>query len=198
MAGLRFDAAIRAFGNLGSQDCKYAQQMSSAKTHGVDHDVDMVLWSEMVRANYIKLPIYCSYFVRYRLDMYRLTHRLTANVTTWVAITAVALNALWPLIYQVQPDMANMQMDICATGSMPHQDTAGGRWAPDKPSPLMPHCAFCTLVSGGFAALVAAGVTPAFPSIDTEHPRLNPSELRPLALFSYSPAHPRAPPASFS
>jgi hypothetical protein len=129
--------------------------------------------------------------------MLRVSHRLTESFAAWVAIAAVVLNALWPLIFQLQADVANMQMDICSQTNMQHQDAASGP-EPEKPSPLIPHCAFCTLAGGGFAALVAARVTPALLSIETEEARLRVPEVRPLAFVSYSPAHPRAPPASFS
>ena len=129
--------------------------------------------------------------------MYRLTHKVTASFATWVAITAVVLNVLWPLIYQLQPGTTSIEMDICAQSNMSHQDEAGGR-APNQPLPLMPHCAFCTLVGGGFAALVTAPVTPPLLSIDTEVSRLSLPAVRPLGFFRYPPAHPRAPPASLS
>jgi hypothetical protein len=90
-----------------------------------------------------------------------------------------------------------MQMDLCTQSGMLHHDGAGDR-VPDTPSPLMPHCAFCTLVSGGFAAVVAAPVTPVFVSMVAEESRLSLPEVRPLAYFSYPPAHPRAPPAILS
>ena len=125
--------------------------------------------------------------------MYRFDHKMSGSFAAWVAILAVVLNALWPLMAQVKPDMAAMQMEGC-DGSMQHSEAAGGGPAPTQPSPLMPHCAFCTLVAGGFTALVADGVI-IVGSIDAKETRLALPEARPVAYFSYSFAQSRAPPA---
>lgn len=136
-------------------------------------------------------------------------HKTAGGFTAWVAIAAVVLNALWPLIAQLEPGEADMQMEGCAEPAMHH---AGMQMegcaepgmhhaaaenedsAPAEPSPLMPHCAFCTLAPGGFTVLVAARFDAAPLLVDSKEFRPTPPEVRPLAFFSYSPAHPRAPP----
>jgi len=128
--------------------------------------------------------------------MFRLRHKAVRSIAVWVAITAVALNALWPLIAQIKPGMADMQMQGCIEPGMHHEHVAAGEQhaAPAEPSPLMPHCAFCTLAAGGFTALVADRFDAAPLIIDTTEFRPTSPEVRPIAFFSYSPAHPRAPP----
>jgi hypothetical protein len=130
--------------------------------------------------------------------MYRLNHKMARRLAAWVGITAVVFNALWPLMVQLKPNMAAMhmaamQMEDCGDSSMHQPGAAGDNSAPDQSSPLMPHCAFCTLVAGGFTALVAAGVVPVA-SIDTEESRYALPMARAIAYFSYSSAQPRAPP----
>ena len=125
--------------------------------------------------------------------MYRLNHKLTGSFAAWVGVMAVVLNALWPLIAQLKPDIAAMQVEDCIESDVHHAEAADDRSAPDQPSTIMPRCAFCTLVAGGFTALIAYDVI-IVGSIDTEESRLTLAEVRPIAFFSYSLAQPRAPP----
>jgi DUF2946 family protein len=127
--------------------------------------------------------------------MFRLRHKPGFSLAAWVAITAVVLNALWPLVAQLQPAQAGsdmVAMEDCPEAGM-HQGAAGERSAPEQPSPLMPHCGFCTLAAGGFTALVTSTVT-TFIAIHTQEFRPPLPEVRLLASFGYSAAHPRAPP----
>jgi hypothetical protein len=98
-----------------------------------------------------------------------------------------------------------MQMEGCAVPGMHHAEpgmlhdmlhAAAGehKSVPAVPSPLMPHCAFCTLVAGGFAVLVANPFNAAPLLVDAKEFRPTSREFRPLVFLSYSPAHPRAPP----
>ena len=135
--------------------------------------------------------------------MFRLDYKLTGRYAAWVAIMAVVLNALWPLIAQVKPGMAPMQMAQmgqmaqmadCPEGGMHHSDEDGGGTAPAEKSPLMPQCGFCSLAVGGFTALVADRIITTVLLIETKEIRPALPEERPLASFTYSPAHPRGPP----
>ncbi len=128
--------------------------------------------------------------------MFHLRHKPRFSLAAWVAITAVVLNALWPLVAELKPapsgaGMVAMQMENCPDAGMHHAGDDGS--APDEPSPLMPQCGLCTLAAGGFTVLVAASVTVAV-SLHIEEYRPDLPEGRPLELFSYSPAQPRAPP----
>ncbi len=143
--------------------------------------------------------------------MVRLRHNLAGNCAAWVAIIAMALNALWPLIAQAKPGEAAPLFEsrgesgvYHGTESAIHHGTESaihhgehanhGDSAPAEPSPLMPHCGFCSLTGSGFAVLVSDFVAAVVLLIDTEEFRLASPEVRPIAVFSCSIAHPRAPP----
>jgi len=126
--------------------------------------------------------------------MYRLNHKLASGFAAWVAIVAIALNAFWPLIAQFQPGNAFMQMEACTEAHMQHGDMGEHDSAPAAPSPLMPHCAFCSLAIGGFVVLVTDRFERVSSTLDTKESRPTSPEVRSLLLFSFSPAQPRAPP----
>lgn len=126
--------------------------------------------------------------------MNRQNNNAAGKFVAWVAIAAVVLNTLWPLIAHFQPVGVPMQMEGCAEGGMDHGDMGEQDSAPDEPSPLMPHCGFCTLVVGGFTALVVNSFDATPLIVDAKEIQLTLPEFRVLAFFSYSPAQPRAPP----
>ena len=126
--------------------------------------------------------------------MYRLDHKLTSGFAAWVAIVAIALNAFWPLIAQLQPGNAFMQMEASTDAHMQHGNMGEHDSAPSESSPLMPHCGFCSLAIGGFVVLVTDRFDPIPLTLDTNESRPASPEVRPLALFSFSLAQPRAPP----
>jgi hypothetical protein len=128
-------------------------------------------------------------------DMLRLPSRATIRLAAWVAVVAVALNALWPLIAQLNPATAATHLADCAElGLHPHQheETAG---APADPSPLTPNCSFCTLAAGGFTVLVAARIDVVPLLVGTHAPPRAEAQTQRPSFFAYSLAHPRAPPA---
>ena len=140
-------------------------------------------------------PMYGRIHLGYFPRMDHLRHKTAGGFASWVAILAIALNALWPLLAQLQPgDEASMQMEACAEMGMHHDDAGEHDSAPAQPSPLMPHCAFCSLAAGGFAALVAqrVDVAPLIIALKEVRPALPDVQLP--TFFGYSPAHPRAPP----
>jgi hypothetical protein len=128
-------------------------------------------------------------------------HQKSARrLAAWVAIAAVVLNALWPLIAQLKPAqsgrykpaMAAMPMAGCDQPGMPRAE--GDSSSPSEPSPLMPHCGLCTLAAGGFTVLVAAGFDAATLIVDMQESRPASPEVGPPAFSGYSFAHSRAPP----
>ena len=127
--------------------------------------------------------------------MFRLHHKTLGGFAAWVAILAVALNALWPLVAQLQPGDASMQMEACAEMGVHHGDAGEHDTAPAEPSPLMPHCAFCSLVVGGFTVLAAEQFDTSFLILQTKEVRQALPEVRLLPFVRFSPAQPRAPPA---
>ena len=137
--------------------------------------------------------------------MYRPSHKTARGISAWVAIIAVALNALWPLMAQLKPGTADLLMEGCAEPGMQHAEpgvlhamlhvaAAEQKSAPALPSPLMPHCAFCTLAAGGFAVMVASPFNAAPLFIDAKEFRPSSPEIGLFAFVAYSSAQPRAPP----
>jgi len=126
--------------------------------------------------------------------MYRPNYKMTGGFAAWVAIVAIAFNALWPLIAQLKPGHASMQMEDCAEVGMQHGDIGERDSVPAEPSPLMPHCAFCSLAPGGFVVLVTDRFDLVPLTINTKESRPTSPEVRPIASFGFSLAQPRAPP----
>ena len=136
--------------------------------------------------------------------MYRPLPKIGVTFAAWLAIVAMALNALWPLFAQLGPGAAQAPMESRAETAIQHgiavHPIAGHHAqhdsAPCDPGPLTPHCAFCSLGCAAFAALTAhplAGVL----LVAAEESRPVSIDVRPLALITYPPAQPRAPPVLF-
>jgi Protein of unknown function (DUF2946) len=120
--------------------------------------------------------------------------RTSRSFPAWIAILAMALNALWPLIAQAKPVQAAALHEICTAEGLqvvpaaPEDRSSGTK--------LSPHCAFCSLGADriAIAPLVQIGVA---------HDR-GTREGAPVSLdapqpesFSRSTAQPRAPPFRF-
>ncbi|MBI4290943.1 MAG: DUF2946 domain-containing protein [Betaproteobacteria bacterium] len=121
-------------------------------------------------------------------------HYFAGNCAAWLAIFAMALNALWPLIAQAKPGEAAPLFESRTESALHHGEHGNhGDSAPSEPSPLTPYCGFCSLTGGAFATLV--GDPPAnVVSIDAEEFGTSLPEVRPVAVFTYPAAYPRAPP----
>jgi hypothetical protein len=127
--------------------------------------------------------------------MLRANSKTAGRITAWVAAAAVALNALWPLIAQLNPTAAAMHLEDCAELGLHHHEQGELGASSPKPPPLSPNCSFCSLVTGGFVVLVAARHDAAPLVIGMREFRPEPPPARHAASFPYSLAHPRAPPA---
>jgi hypothetical protein len=120
----------------------------------------------------------------------------SSRFTVWLAILAMALNALWPLIANAKPAGVESLFEVCTTQGLKSVagDPAG---APDDSGAkhLQPHCPLCSFGTDKMSAppssplviepaAVAGRV--ALSAMVTESPS---SDFR-------TPAHPRAPPFS--
>ena len=120
----------------------------------------------------------------------------SSRFTAWLAILAMALNALWPLIANAKPAGASSLMEVCTARGLKalagepvsSPDDAGAKH-------LQPHCPLCSFgtdkVSAPPAAplyLAPAAASGCGPSVASQS-----AESRSDIRF---PAHPRAPPAS--
>ena len=120
-------------------------------------------------------------------------YKTASRMSAWVAILAVALNALWPLIAECKPGAPSSLVEACDEAGM-HHAAGDPDSAPSDSVPLMPHCAFCSLAAGGFAVLTAKAFDAAFLRVEADEFRPAPVRVWPPAFAGYSPARPRAPP----
>lgn len=116
----------------------------------------------------------------------------------WIAIAAMALNALWPLLANARPGGAPSPFEVCTAqglrtiaadaGSVPDSSGQSGN------KHLQPHCPLCSFGSDKVSAAPSAPlvVPSAMESGCVTQAVLQSAEPR---SDLHSPAHPRAPPA---
>jgi len=115
------------------------------------------------------------------------------RIAVWLAILAMAFNALWPLAANAKPAGAfDPSTEICTVGGV-KTFSAGNVLPQPAESAHLPDCSFCTLGADGFA-LPAAAVSSALHVPKAADFQLVAAALPPAEPFCYSPAHPRAPP----
>ena len=116
------------------------------------------------------------------------------RVASWIAILAMALNALWPLLANARPAGVAPLTEICTAQGM--KSAAGDPAAlPDDTAAkhLQAHCALCSFGADNPFAL------PSIPLHAASEPASGSGPL-PAILFAEpgsdirTPAHPRAPP----
>src|SRR5487761_2753933 len=71
----------------------------------------------------------------------------TRRFGSWLAILAMALNALWPLLAQAKPGDSGLLIEICTSTGMTWMAAGGAEQHPAQKN-LLPHCAFCSLGAG--------------------------------------------------
>lgn len=121
-------------------------------------------------------------------------NRLRHRYSTWIAILAMTLNALWPMLAQAKPGPAPTLHEVCTASGMQIVSVSGEMPADQQSTAkASPHCAFCSLGTDLLAIPPAdqsciARITFVRDSVPaTEDSPLPDSE-------SSSPALPRAPP----
>jgi hypothetical protein len=112
------------------------------------------------------------------------------RVATWLALLAIALSALWPVVANARPGYANLAKTLCSTT----RPANAAENLPQSATHLTPHCAFCA-VSADNNVVPAADSVPAVVATDAEESRPNFEAGRTPAPPGYTPAHPRAPPS---
>lgn len=75
------------------------------------------------------------------------------KITSWLAILAMALNALWPLVALARPSLL---VEVCSAGGVTHDIELPGGNAPTGSHHQ--HCAFCFAGAALPAPRVAEGV----------------------------------------
>lgn len=117
---------------------------------------------------------------------------MNRSCTAWLAIVALALNALWPLIANAGP--VEFSVPVCTTGGS--KVTPAGNGLPVSPTELKaPHCPFCGSAGGATAALVAAPLAVIVIAAARERPVSH--AFAPSYSFDLIHAPPRGPPVSF-
>ena len=117
------------------------------------------------------------------------------RIAAVLAVLAMALNALWPLIAQAQPKSLALSTTICSIdGSARSIDLLDGKApADDGAAGHHKHCKLCIVGGDRAQALLPAPVVsfqnPA-PAAETPAP----APVADLRFLAASPAQPRAPP----
>ena len=108
------------------------------------------------------------------------------KLATWLAIGAMALQALWPLVAQARPTVL---VPICAAGGVTHYIELPGGDAPSG-APAAKHCPFCIVGSPPVIASAPAAPFPAPAEAATVEQRGVAASFDAREF----PARPRAPP----
>ena len=119
--------------------------------------------------------------------------RTSRRIAGWLAILAMSLNALWPLVANAKPSSAfDPATEICTVGGV--KAFAGGDVTPQPADKAhQPNCSFCTLGADQFA-LPANAAAIVLPAVESPAFGAGVAGVPPAESSSYSPAHPRAPP----
>ena len=119
-----------------------------------------------------------------------------SRTTAWLAILAMALNALWPLIANAKPAGVESLFEVCTTQGFKSVagDPAG---APDDSGEkhLQPHCPLC---SYGTDKVFVPPSSPLVvePAAAAGCATASVTASEPPSSDVHTPAHPRAPPFS--
>ena len=113
---------------------------------------------------------------------------------SWLAIAAMALNALWPLLANAQPAGQASMFEVCtAEGIKFVPGDAGKAPAESGAKHLQPHCALCSFGADKVPAVTqVAFVIPAV--LDSSGGPSPFDVFSPVRPDIRSPAQPRAPP----
>jgi hypothetical protein len=124
-----------------------------------------------------------------------LHNKSSLRFTSWLAILAMALNALWPLLANAKPAGFSPLTEICtAQGVKSIAGEAGSTSDDSGTKHLQPHCPLCSFGTDKVSAppsaplridSASASGAVSFVAFQSAEPR---SDIR-------TPAHPRAPPA---
>jgi hypothetical protein len=119
------------------------------------------------------------------------TFRDPGRAPAWLAIAAMALNALWPLLANAKPAVPALPSEICSATGLKH---AGGEPAnaPDRGSHPS-HCTLCPFNAERGAAIPCLAIPP-FARSATADPRPEFTGTFRLESQLDLTARPRAPP----
>ncbi len=121
-------------------------------------------------------------------------HRsLTRRFAAWLAIVAMGLNGLWPLLANAAP--LEFVAPVCSmVGTTVAVDAAGMPAQPAPAKSFAPHCPFCTTGSDHSPALTGSSQNAVLQRALTTQPPVADASLPPSVVRLF--ADPRGPPAS--
>lgn len=120
------------------------------------------------------------------------------TLPAWLAIIALSLHALWPLIAQARPKMPGMLIHICAMDGRSQfiELALDGSPLEKRSAAQHEHCSMCVLSGDRLAVLPPAPIASmAVPFAASEAPVASAGAAPPRS-HSHPPAYPRAPPAA--
>jgi hypothetical protein len=120
-----------------------------------------------------------------------MTLRYRRSVAAWIALSGMALNAVWPVLANARPSVPASASEICSATGLKH---AGGEpaGAPEK-GPHPSHCTLCPCNAAQGAAIPATAAA-SFARTCAEDPRSVFSDTLRLESPLDRTAPPRAPP----
>jgi hypothetical protein len=119
--------------------------------------------------------------------------RRRSPIAVYLAVLAIALQALWPLLAQAKPKNA-LLVPVCTVQGVTHyiELPSSGTPAEERAASQHDHCSFCSF--GGERAALSPFLQPAI-SARLEEAQPPPVAVRELRSERPSDARPRAPPA---
>jgi hypothetical protein len=88
-----------------------------------------------------------------------MTLRLRRSIAVWIALSGMALNALWPVIANAKPAVPAGPSEICGASGLKH--AAGGAPAGSRDDGLRAlHCPLCPFNAERSAAIFQSGQLP--------------------------------------
>mgnify|MGYP006285604139 CR=1 FL=1 len=119
--------------------------------------------------------------------------RSRRTFAAWLALFAMAMQALWPLVAQAQPS-SQLLVPICTVGGDIHYVTLDGKPAGKPAAATGEHCKLCVFGVERLALPAQGGLLPLAVDAVALHAGTV-SEAPPVSVATHSPSQPRAPPA---
>lgn len=116
----------------------------------------------------------------------------------WLAIFALSLHALWPLIAQARPKVPGMLIHVCAMDGRSQFVEIAPEGTPleKRSSAQHEHCSMCVFGADRPAVLPPAAIASLVVSSASGEAPILSAAAAPPRSHSHPPAYPRAPPAA--
>lgn len=120
------------------------------------------------------------------------------TLPAWLAIFALSLHALWPLIAQARPKIPGMLIHVCAMDGRSQfiELAAEGTPLEKRSSAQHEHCKMCVVGADRVAVLHPVAIAALVVPSDGSGAPIVSAVATPPRSHSHPPAYPRAPPAA--